>query len=180
MWHRNFWKRLSLRISCQTSLTPISRCYSITQIPRRNRLRSPRIITHETFTHCKAARSRVRGAVVVVLVDDGVDHDCLLVYRNGAVGRHCDPIVCPASCVSTPTKEPRIECTECRGRVHESSPLSKVKGSLATSTISAPLSRLSILYWPGPSPRFQLVPEEKYSEAASSVVLLTYFVHTTL
>ena len=59
-------------------------------------------------------------------------------------------------------------------------PLSKVKGSLATSTISAPLSLLSILYCPGPSPCIQLVPDEKYKDAASSVVLLTYFVHTTL
>lgn len=114
--------------------------------------------------------------MIVVLVDDRVDHDCLFVYCNGAVCGDCDPIVCQ-DLVSTPNKAPKYSML--MGGM-EVLPLSKVKGSLATSTISAPLSLLSILYCPGPSPCFQLVPEEKYRDAASSVVLLTYLVHTTL
>ena len=31
--------------------------------------------------------------MVVVVVDDGMDHDCLFVYRDGAVGGHGDPVV---------------------------------------------------------------------------------------
>ena len=59
-------------------------------------------------------------------------------------------------------------------------PRSKVKGSLATRTMSRPLSLRSILNPPPPLPSFQLVPELKYKLAASSVTLLTYRVQTTL
>lgn len=75
-------------------IAPVSRCYSVAQISRRNCLRSPWRIAHEAFAHCKAARSRICRAVIVVLVDDRMDHDCLFVNCNCAVRRDCDPIVC--------------------------------------------------------------------------------------
>ena len=59
-------------------------------------------------------------------------------------------------------------------------PRSNVKGSLATRTMSAPLSRLSILYRPVSPVNFQVVPLEKYRLAAASVLLLTYLLQTTL
>ena len=157
-----------------------SRCYGVLQVPRRNCLRSPRSVTHEAFAHRKAARSRMRGTVIVILVDDGMDHDRLFVYSDGAVRGHCDPVVWHDICqFLQQQKRSPIHWTNVR-QAWDFLPLSKVKGSLATSTMSAPLSLLSILYCPGPSPRIQLVPEEKYKDAASSVVLLTYRVHTTL
>ena len=165
---------LSLRI--YVNVIPSSRCYSVPQVPGRNCLRSPWSIAHEALAHCEAARSRVRRAVIVVLVDDRVDHDCLFVDSDGAVCGYRDPIVCQHLCQYSE----RSATGRCVNVGCGYPPLSKVKGSLATSTISAPLSLLSILYWPGPSPCFQLVPEEKYRDAASSVVLLTYLVHTTL
>ena len=39
--------------------------------------------------------------MVVVVVDNGMNHDCLFVYRNGAVGGHGDPIVCQQNLFST-------------------------------------------------------------------------------
>jgi hypothetical protein len=36
----------------------------------------------------------VVGVVVVIFVDDGVDHDGLLVDCEGGVGRDCDPAFC--------------------------------------------------------------------------------------
>ena len=153
-------------------------CYGVPRVPRRNCLRSPRSVTHEAFAHRKAARSRIRGAVIVVLVYDGMNHHSLFVYSNDAIRGHCDPVVCTISVsISKPKKAPQYNGPMLGIGIL---PLSKVKGSLATRTISAPLSLLSILYCPGPSPCIQLVPEEKYKDAASSVVLLTYLVHTTL
>ena len=55
---------------------------------------------------------------------------------------------------------------------------SYVSGSDATSTMSAPLSARSILNLPGVASA-QDVPDEKYSEAASSTGDDTYRVHTT-
>jgi hypothetical protein len=36
----------------------------------------------------------VVGVIVVVFVDDGVDHDGLFVDCEGGVGRDCDPAFC--------------------------------------------------------------------------------------
>ena len=77
-------------------------------------------------------------------------------------------------------EEEEEEVVVMEGQRGQYAPRSKVNGSLATKTISRPLSLLSILNPPPPFPSFQLVPELKYKLAASSVTLLTYRLQTTL
>ncbi len=97
----NFWDKRSLWI-----VIPISSYHRVLQIPLRNCLRGPWRIAHEAFAHCKAGGPRVRRAVIVVLVDDGVDHDCLLVYGDRTVCGHRNPVVCQML-VSTANAKPQ-------------------------------------------------------------------------
>lgn len=50
-------------------------------------------MAHQAFADCKVVRSGVGRALVVVFIDDGVDHDCLLVDRYSGVRGNCDPVV---------------------------------------------------------------------------------------
>ena len=61
---------------------------------RSRRLRRPRSITNKPLTNSKSTRPRIRRAMVVILIDNRVDHDGLFVDCDCGIGRDCDPIVC--------------------------------------------------------------------------------------
>ena len=79
----------------------------------------------------EAGGALVGGVRRVEAVDDGVDHHRLLRDGEGAVRWHCDPVICGVS----------VERTVADMKY---APRSKVSGSLATRTMSEPLSRRSI------------------------------------
>lgn len=66
----------------------------ISQISSRYRLRHPWRIADEALAHGEPTRSGIRRTRIVVLIDNGMDHDGLFVDRNGRVGGDCHPIVC--------------------------------------------------------------------------------------
>lgn len=101
---------------------------------REGRRSSRLLVCDKAFAVHKAGRAALPRVLVAELVSNVLDKRSLVVNRQDGVGGNIDPVFCECELVS------RLGRYACICPRQEYLPRSKVKGSLATKTTSAPRS----------------------------------------